>query len=96
VAVCVGFPRGDETWHDVRRQAANCLDEAGQRLHFKKNRRGDLLALSVGISHGGGQTHPKVLGQDPRNISIVEDMLKEPAFSRISGFTSGLSPYSSS
>jgi hypothetical protein len=94
LAVCLGFPHGDETWHEVIRQAAKSLDQAGQTLHFgkTKNRRGDLRALSVGISHGGGQTHPKILRQDPRNKTMIGDMMKESAFLRISGFTSGLSP----
>lgn len=93
LAFCLGFPHGDETWHDVSRQAAESLDRAGQRLHAnqKKNRRGNFLPLSVGISYGGGQTHPKILQQDPRNKSVLEDIMKEPAFARLSGFTSGLS-----
>jgi hypothetical protein len=95
IAVCVGFPEGDDAWPDVQLQAADCLDKARRLLHFKKkeqtNRRGTFLALAVGISHGGGQTHPKILTQDLRNKTILDNIMKEPAFSRISGFTSSKS-----
>lgn len=88
--VCLGFPRGTETWHDAMRQAADSLEKAGQKLHFhNKNRRGNFRTLSVGISFGGGQTHPKILRQHPCNKRILDDLIKEPAFERLSGFTSG-------
>ncbi|KAF8958751.1 hypothetical protein BDZ97DRAFT_1668082 [Flammula alnicola] len=44
--------------------------------------------MRVGISHGGGQKHPKVLKQTADNKPILDGLLKNKAFERISGFTS--------
>ena len=57
----------------------------------QKNRRGAFRALAVGISHGGGQTHPKMLNQDDRNRDIIEGLLNDEGFQRISRFTAGSS-----
>jgi hypothetical protein len=94
VAVCAGRPRGDETWEDVARQASELLEAAGRKLHFgttsswtaEDNRRGDFSTISFGISYGSGQGYPKAMKQDKRNKGVLEDLLNDKVFARISGF----------
>lgn len=91
IAVCVGRPSGDKTWESMHQKASEILGVAKDGILFgkKKNRRGNFPALSFGISYGGGQKYPKVLVQKGNNGEILENLLKEKAFVRMSGFASG-------
>ncbi|KDR72377.1 hypothetical protein GALMADRAFT_74017 [Galerina marginata CBS 339.88] len=93
IGVCAGQPRGDGLWDAVQLDASDRLEEARGLLHFQKkelkHRRGAFPALAVGISHGGGQTHPRVLAQDEKNKSTLNRLMEENTFHRISGFATG-------
>lgn len=89
------MPKNDPTWPSVQLKCANSLENAKKSLYFSKkqknHRRGNFLALSFGISYGGGQQHPKHLEQDPQNEPILDKLRREEHFARISGHTAGLS-----
>jgi hypothetical protein len=95
VAVCAGRPSEecDRTWEGLQVQASEILEAARLRLDFTKEGpgrpRGNFDALMFGMSYGGGQKHPMVLAQDPGNERVLEEVLKEGVFSRISGFAAG-------
>ena len=90
IAVCVGRPNGDETWEGMHQEASEILRVARDKIFFrKKNPRGNFSHLSFGISYGGGQKYPKVLAQDEDNEGILEGLLKEKVFARMSGFAAG-------
>ncbi|KDR66326.1 hypothetical protein GALMADRAFT_259368 [Galerina marginata CBS 339.88] len=93
IGVCAGLPRGDETWDSLQLRASDLLEEARPRLCFNKkdlkHRRGSFPALAVGISHGGGQSYPKTLVHEPQNDSVLDALLQEDVFHRISGFSTG-------
>lgn len=91
IAVCAGRPKHDETWDDLQQRASEILEAAGPKLNLgnQTGRRGNFTALPFGISYGGGQRHPKVLVQDSINEEVLEGLLKEEVFERISGFAAG-------
>jgi hypothetical protein len=91
IAVCVGRPNGDKTWENMHQEASEILGVARDRIFLgnKINRRGNFSALSFGISYGGGQKYPKVLVQDEDNGEVLEGLLKEKVFARMSGFAAG-------
>ncbi|PPR04903.1 hypothetical protein CVT26_012726, partial [Gymnopilus dilepis] len=93
VGVYAGVPKNDETWDDVHHRAASLLEDARGHLTFEKKetngRRGKFPAINVGISHGGGQPHPKVLQQADGNKKVLEELVHDRAFERISGFATG-------
>lgn len=88
MAVCAGRPTGDETWENAQQRASEILEAARSQLYLEKEagRRGGFSALTFGISHGGGQKYPRVLAQGKHNQGILDGLLKEVAFARISGF----------
>jgi hypothetical protein len=96
IAVCAGRPKdcgasGWEGWESLQLEASGILESARPKLNFGKkvNRRGGFPALPCGISYGGGQPYPKVLSQKKKNEKVLEAILKENAFERISGFAAG-------
>lgn len=59
VGVCAGYP-DDSTWEATHIAAAEAIDRARQAFRYFsekwiRHRRGDFLALAVGVSYGGGQ-----------------------------------------
>ncbi|KAF9470234.1 hypothetical protein BDN70DRAFT_761783, partial [Pholiota conissans] len=52
--------------------------------------RGQFLAISAGISHGGGQNHPGLLSQTPRNRKVLHSLFTSLPFKRISGLTNDM------
>ena len=93
IGVGAGKPKNDETWDDVHCRAASLLENARHKLHFdakeRQSRRGKFPAINVGISHGGGQPYPKTLEQNPKNAPILEELMADDCFQRISGFAAG-------
>lgn len=75
----------------MHQEASEILGVARDRIFFgnKINRRGNFSALSFGISYGGGQAYPRVLVQDRDNGEVLEGLLKEKVFARMSGFAAG-------
>ncbi|KDR65304.1 hypothetical protein GALMADRAFT_23815, partial [Galerina marginata CBS 339.88] len=90
IGICAGQPRGDKSWDSVQHGASDLLEGARSRLRFNKKDlkhcRGGFPALAVGISHGGGQGHPRMLAQELQNEPILDGLMKEEPFQRISGF----------
>ena len=93
IGVCAGTPKGAKDWDALQRHAASLLEDARSRLKFDKkdkdNRRGKFSAINVGISHGGGQPYPKALEQDLTNAPILNELMEDESFKRISGFAAG-------
>jgi len=88
-----GVPAGDETWPATQLCATDLLESARSKLSLQKadqsHRRGNFTALAIGISHGGGQTHPRILTQAKENDSIVDELIQEEPFVQMSGFATG-------
>ncbi|KDR67150.1 hypothetical protein GALMADRAFT_80188 [Galerina marginata CBS 339.88] len=87
------MPKNDETWPAVQARAAELLENARPSLFFekkeKKSRRGKFPAINIGISHGGGQSYPKILSQNPSNAPVLKALVEDQVFERISGFSTG-------
>ncbi|EDR05474.1 uncharacterized protein LACBIDRAFT_329780 [Laccaria bicolor S238N-H82] len=77
----------------VAEAAAEAWEAA--RPHFKlskkdrRHRRGKYLTRNMGILHGGGQTQPGILQQDPSEVELMESLRKHEAFVRLAGHQSG-------
>ena len=93
IGVGAGKPKKDETWDEVQHRAASLLENARHKLHFDKKERescrGKFPAINIGISHGGGQPYPKTLEQNSKNAPILEELMADECFNRISGFAAG-------
>ena len=56
VTMLAGRPQDDD-WDDVHAQMSAHLEDAGGEVQCpRKERRGDFISLSTGVSYGGGQT----------------------------------------
>ncbi|PPQ82213.1 hypothetical protein CVT26_009203 [Gymnopilus dilepis] len=93
IGVCAGIPKNAKDWDALQRHAASLLENARGKLKFdqkdKDNRRGKFSAINIGISHGGGQPYPKALEQDAANAQVLEELMEDESFKRISGFAAG-------
>lgn len=72
--------------------AADCLEEARKRCGEGKKkgpeRRGRFKTMRCGISHGGGQTHPRNLSNTKKDQAILDWLNNKEAFDRFAGFAS--------
>ncbi|OSD05865.1 hypothetical protein PYCCODRAFT_1464571 [Trametes coccinea BRFM310] len=91
IGALVGMPR-DEGWSGmvadvcVKFEAARGTLNAGA---LREHRRGCFVALSSGISYGGGQTEPSNRAQPSQKQRVaVEGLLAHPGVQRIAGFGS--------
>jgi len=51
-----GRPQGDD-WDNVQQRMSDLLQDAPHQLEaVRRERRGDFVSLSTGVSYGGGQT----------------------------------------
>jgi len=70
--------------------AADCLEEArkkcGQRKEKDTPRRGEFKTMRCGVSHGGGQTHPRNLSNSKKHQEVLDWLNNEAAFNRFAGF----------
>ncbi|KAF9472382.1 hypothetical protein BDN70DRAFT_938228 [Pholiota conissans] len=83
-----GMPNG---WQGVHDAAARAMRIARVLLwdvaaKYQSHRRGHYLALSCGISHGGGQVRPSNLRWSKAVAKVLSFLLQDAAFQRISGF----------
>ncbi|KAF8217889.1 hypothetical protein K438DRAFT_13693 [Mycena galopus ATCC 62051] len=93
-----GKPRDLLWWQTVTDTAARLMDTLFHRGHFKPEDSVHHRAhpdspyhpLSVGVSHGRGQTAPGKLQNHPDNVAIANEMLAHECFGRLSGFTNCL------
>ncbi|KAF7972612.1 hypothetical protein HWV62_17434 [Athelia sp. TMB] len=68
----------------------SCTLQQGDKIH----RRGPHPAKAFGVSHGGGQTHPKVLDLNTAaNEAAFEKFSKNPSVKRVAGFGSSAFSY---
>lgn len=100
IAVLVGCPGNGvghsgvtREWQRLNELACQALEDARSKLTFsskeKVHRRGRFPALGVGISHGSGQTRPGNLHHSSHNMAILQQLLANEAFIRLSGFVIG-------
>ncbi|KAJ7742924.1 hypothetical protein DFH07DRAFT_890801 [Mycena maculata] len=93
-AVLAGRPRRDEHGHDS--YAAVIAAATALFAHYSAlatgffGRRGSFLAVSHGVSFGGGQKRPGNLLNSKINNSICAAMCQHWAILRIVGFTNGM------
>ncbi|KAI0054473.1 hypothetical protein BV25DRAFT_1767757, partial [Artomyces pyxidatus] len=88
VAIFAGHPEGD-SWADTIRSAIEAIEEFASTpnsLEGGEERRGAFRTLSAGVSYGGGQPEPMVLGQ----TKFLAPLLKHPALIRIANFGSAI------
>ncbi|KAJ3874241.1 hypothetical protein F5051DRAFT_336179 [Lentinula edodes] len=70
----------------IQQERKNCSFSAEQREH----RRGSFPALSTGVSHGNGRTHPQNIVHNKANTSVLERLTASEPFKRLSGFATGV------
>ncbi|KAI0359456.1 hypothetical protein OH77DRAFT_1493690 [Trametes cingulata] len=89
-AVLAGRPRDSQEWSDINEKAMEAFEEARATLKLTEkqtaNRRGDYAAVSVGVSFGGGQTHPANFSLTGKKQAAVEKLLSNRAVCRLAGF----------
>lgn len=93
VVLCGGADAED--WAHVAEAAAKAMEDARARIQWgpkdRRHRRGRFFVRNVGISHGGGQTQPKVLRHSSPDEEVLSGLLQHPSFVRMSGHASGRS-----
>ncbi|KAJ7496059.1 hypothetical protein B0H11DRAFT_1716026, partial [Mycena galericulata] len=92
-ACLAGRPRPDQdgrdSYEEVIRSATAAFTSAA--VHATGDgRRGDFVAVSAGISYGGGQTRPGVLLNTRTNAAICAALVANWAMRRIVGFSNGV------
>ncbi|KAJ3503665.1 hypothetical protein NLJ89_g8332 [Agrocybe chaxingu] len=84
----------DSKWDKLAIWAANCLEEARLRCCASPQachgRRGEFTTLRDGVSHGGGQTHPKNLSNTIVNEEVLAWLNSQECFQRLAGFVSSV------
>ncbi|KAJ7616999.1 hypothetical protein DFH06DRAFT_1012646 [Mycena polygramma] len=99
IAILLGKP-DDPEWDEVVKGAAEALREARRAAQRHKawfrraHRRGWYLAITAGVSFGGGQRKPGNLKNSRTIRRILLKLLRNPYIRRIAGFqSSGLAMY---
>ncbi|KAF8910495.1 hypothetical protein CPB84DRAFT_1672840, partial [Gymnopilus junonius] len=91
VTVLAGRP-ADPSWHNVVSNVNTSMVHARvtgeENFFYEKHRRGEFLAVAVGISYGGGQPKPGNLLLPPTKQEIVHELLNNSDIKWISGFQS--------
>ncbi|KAJ7471582.1 hypothetical protein B0H11DRAFT_1729863, partial [Mycena galericulata] len=98
IAVLLGTP-DDPDWPNVIKEAAKAMARARRRARQhgwcpSAHRRGRYLALTAGVSFGGGQRRPGNLVNSRFRRRLLRRLLRNKAIQRIAGFqSSGLAMY---
>ncbi|KAK0442271.1 uncharacterized protein EV420DRAFT_1485394 [Desarmillaria tabescens] len=91
IAALAGQP-DDPKWNEVHEEAIQSLESLRKQCKFsedqRKHRRGKFGALSIGISYGGGQTHPQNLHHNKSNTAVLMALLNTLAFVHLAAFAS--------
>ena len=91
LVLCAGADAED--WGCVAEAAVKAMEEARGRICWGQkdwhHRQGRFFACNVGISHGGGQTQPKVLQHSSQDDEVLRELLQHPSFVRMAGHASG-------
>ncbi|KAJ7429347.1 hypothetical protein B0H11DRAFT_1768404, partial [Mycena galericulata] len=94
VFACLGGrPRpdidGQDNYDEVVRTATAAFASASEQA-TGDGRRGDFVAVSAGVSYGGGQKRPGVLLNTRTNAAICAALVANWAIRRIVGFSNGV------
>ncbi|KAJ7867430.1 hypothetical protein B0H13DRAFT_1897575 [Mycena leptocephala] len=86
-----GMPRDVVGWERITGEAATLLDTRVKQgsLMTSRSTTGvpkNLTRQSQGISHGGGQTEPGELCNNPSNTALTDELLQQECFQRLAGF----------
>ncbi|TFK60997.1 hypothetical protein BDN72DRAFT_872818 [Pluteus cervinus] len=101
IVVFAGVPHKDGGWQVVAEEAAKTLASVRDEgvalgafpVDVRSHRRGEFVALPVGVSHGNGRTQPGNLFQPPERKPLVERLLSDKSIQRIAGFQSSVFSY---
>ncbi|KAG7092100.1 hypothetical protein E1B28_008476 [Marasmius oreades] len=89
LAVLAGTVSDDLKLQEELREAERQLNEAGSSIQFTRkeqnNDRGTSPAVARGVSHGGGQTEPKILSHSKKTKDALDQLVELPLFRRLSG-----------
>ncbi|KAJ3898616.1 hypothetical protein F5879DRAFT_1012635 [Lentinula edodes] len=70
----------------IQTERSRCSFSADQKEH----RRGSFPALSTGVAHGNGWTHPQNIVHNQANASALNRLTSSKPFQRLSGFATGV------
>ncbi|KAK7019751.1 hypothetical protein VNI00_017948 [Paramarasmius palmivorus] len=93
IGVLIGAPRGDKSWDEVAKTAAEQLESTRDKLYFEDKRlyhkRGYFAVQPWGYSFGGGQEFPKRIYHILSNQEQLEVLTDQPCFKRLAGHANG-------
>ncbi|KAJ7904063.1 hypothetical protein B0H13DRAFT_1620886, partial [Mycena leptocephala] len=96
IAVLGGMPRDVVGWERITGEAATLLDTRVKQGSFNDEQiyhrcaQEPYPSISRGISHGGGQTEPGELCNNPSNTRLTDELLRQECFQRLAGFANCL------
>ncbi|TFK60200.1 hypothetical protein BDN72DRAFT_779712, partial [Pluteus cervinus] len=101
VVVLVGGPTHHADWSQVVKQAAQTLASvrkdgvaAGAFPHgAQSHRRGNFVALPVGVSHGNGRLKPGNLLHPPERKELIQRLLDDKSIRRLACYQSSVFSY---
>ncbi|TFK60486.1 hypothetical protein BDN72DRAFT_779344, partial [Pluteus cervinus] len=101
LVVFAGVPHKDEGWKEVIKKAEETMASVRKEgMHagalppdVQNHRRGEFVALPVGVTHGNGRPQPGNLLQPPERQKLVDRLLSDPSIQRIAGFQSSVFSY---
>ncbi|TFK60136.1 hypothetical protein BDN72DRAFT_779794 [Pluteus cervinus] len=101
IVVFAGVPQNKEEWTTITKKAAETMAsvrDEGFALNalpvgVQSHRRGEFVALPVGVSHGNGRLQPGNLLQPPERKKLVQRLLEDESIQRIAGFQSSVFSY---
>ncbi|KAK7464094.1 hypothetical protein VKT23_006255 [Stygiomarasmius scandens] len=93
-----GRPHDAGEWDsNVHPEATRAIKKSRNKCSFtkkqRKGRRGNFPALTAGVAHGGGRTHPANVVNNSANTGVLDRLARHPSFQRMSGFANGASQF---
>ncbi|CDO73126.1 hypothetical protein BN946_scf185007.g180 [Trametes cinnabarina] len=89
-AVLGGQPR-DRSWEDINSQMGNVIARStASYTQTPLHRRGHYIAVTTGISFGGGQEHISNLVNDPATQKVLDSLLQQSAVRWIASFQNSI------
>ncbi|TFK60231.1 hypothetical protein BDN72DRAFT_779666 [Pluteus cervinus] len=101
IVIFIGGPTRDDTWRDVVKAAAATMASVRQEgvvagllpKDVQSHRRGEFVALPVGVSHGNGRLKPGNLYHPPERVKLIQRLLDDPSIKRITSYQSSVFSY---
>ncbi|KAK7438740.1 hypothetical protein VKT23_017870 [Stygiomarasmius scandens] len=94
---CSGTADAGEWDSNVHPEATRAIKKSRNKCSFtkkqRKGRRGNFPALTAGVAHGGGRTHPANVVNNSANTGVLDRLARHPSFQRMSGFANGASQF---